>query len=388
MILGYLTNSLPEGTLTDFNHKTVEKFASSWIVRTSAKAWKAFICISRRCLFLGPPNKEDDLDEGQRKEALKKFILTLSDQQLVTGIAILSACFLNWCNMSVYELNMVISLAFFSSSTHLATLNALHVYFQRNHVVRTWRIVGVVALLLLLIAGLVLNEYYSGNNFSVPIPCLTKRNSSTIHDCNVTFLDNCTNYANNPRYNDCIRYASNTSGTFSFGLRFESVFFITYLGYIYAHAVLGTFTISGNRPLTPSHILVYLVLCTMRQTTPVSRKFVDSMMIEIWAMKRTISKHNARLLKSKVIWVHQLTSIHIIYVGSILYRIVDLLILLSWGLSQVATSRWAIDIPRLKAESTRLDFGQIVPLVLLVLPLLAVVEIFNGKLAPRTTFMY
>ena len=29
MILGYLTMSLPEGTLTDFDHKTAESFASS-----------------------------------------------------------------------------------------------------------------------------------------------------------------------------------------------------------------------------------------------------------------------------------------------------------------------------------------------------------------------
>lgn len=58
-----------EGSLTDLDNKTAEMFASSWIGRTSAKAWKAFSCISRRCLFLRPPNKEDDLDEGQRREA-------------------------------------------------------------------------------------------------------------------------------------------------------------------------------------------------------------------------------------------------------------------------------------------------------------------------------
>lgn len=35
-----------------------------------------------------------------------------------------------------------------------------------------------------------------------------------------------------------------------------------------------------------------------------------------------------------------------------------------------------------------LDFGQVVPLGLLVLPLLAAAEIFHGKSPPRATFMY
>lgn len=103
IILGYLTKSLPEDDPTDFDRKTVEKVASSWIGRTSAKGWKAFTCISTRCLLLRPPNKEaDELNENERREALQNFVLTLSDQQLVTGIAILVACFINWCKMSVY----------------------------------------------------------------------------------------------------------------------------------------------------------------------------------------------------------------------------------------------------------------------------------------------
>ena len=132
IILGYFTKSLPEDYLTDLDHDVVERVASSWVGATSAKAWKAFIRISRRCLFLRPLNEEDDLDEDQRREALKKFILTLSDQQLVTGIAILMACFANWCRTSVYELNIVVSLAWFSSATHLATLDVLRDYFQHN----------------------------------------------------------------------------------------------------------------------------------------------------------------------------------------------------------------------------------------------------------------
>lgn len=197
IIPGYLTKSLPEDDFTDFDRKTVEKVASSWIGRTSAKAWKAFTCISRRHLLLRPPNKEDDLDENQRREALQKFVLTLSDQQLVTDNAILVACFINWCKMSVYELNIVVYLAFCSSSTHVAMLDDLQVYFQRNQEVRNWRMIGMVAIVLLLMAGLLLTGYYSNNDQSVPIPCLTCLNAATIYNCNVTFPGNGTYYTNN-----------------------------------------------------------------------------------------------------------------------------------------------------------------------------------------------
>lgn len=231
--------------------------------------------------FLRPPNKEDDLDEGQRREALQKFILTLSNQQLVVGIAILLACFVNWCKTSVYELTMVVSLAWFSSSTHLATLDVLRIYFQRNHVVRNWRMIGIVVLLQLLIAGLLLAEYYSdslfsGDPFPVPIPCLA---NLTMDNCEIIFLNNGTNYGNNTLYKGCISYTSNSS---SFSVSsFASVLVILCLGYVNAHAMLRTFTVSRNRPLTPSHILVRLVLCIIGRTKQVSMKFVDNVMIDI-----------------------------------------------------------------------------------------------------------
>lgn len=121
----------------------------------------------------------------------------------------------------------------------------------------------------------------------------------------------------------------------------------------------------------------------------VSMKFVDSMMIEIWAKKMVNPEQIiARSLEGKNEWMWRLLSIFVAYYGPILCHIAELLIMLSWGSSQMATSRWAIDMPRLQAESTRLDFDQIIPLALLVLPLLAAMEIFHGKLAPRTTFMY
>lgn len=172
----------------------MEKVASSWIGRTSAKAWKAFTCISRRHLLLRPPNKEDDLDENQRREALQKFVLTLSDQQLVTDNAILVACFINWCKMSVYELNIVVYLAFCSSSTHVAMLDVLQVYFQRNQEVWNWRMIGMVAAINGRTASdRILFQQRSVSAYSM----LDMPEPATIYNCNVTFPGNGTYYTNN-----------------------------------------------------------------------------------------------------------------------------------------------------------------------------------------------
>ncbi|MCJ1437996.1 hypothetical protein MMC27_007383 [Xylographa pallens] len=406
IILGYVTKSLPEDYLTDLDHKAVEKVASSWVGVTSVKAWKAFIRISRKCLFLRPPNEKDDLDEHQRREALKKFVLTLSDQQLVTGIAILVACFANWCRTSVYELNMVVSLAWFSSATHLATLDVLQDYFQHNRVVRNWRMIGMVAIVLLLIAGLLLTGFYNnGNDFSAPLPCLTYLNGAYLNDVmvyncngtvfitntflsnatsydNSTFYNNGTYYANGSTYNNCIWYFKNNDSALDDGvfLFLGPIFTVAYLVYGYASALLHTFAMSNHTALTPLHISIYLILRVISaRAKHITMEVINNAIIEYRAKRRAnLNRKLAKLYKTtygnKLL---QFRSMCVTYSESFLSHIGGFFFALSYGLSKVATYRWAIDGPDLEAGSSRVDFGQVVPLVLLVLPLLAAAEIFH-----------
>ncbi|OCK73709.1 hypothetical protein K432DRAFT_312208 [Lepidopterella palustris CBS 459.81] len=60
----------------------------------------------------------------KRKESFRSFILSLSDQQLVTGLAILVTGF-SKCDISIYSFNVVSAIAWFSCTTHLATLTVL-----------------------------------------------------------------------------------------------------------------------------------------------------------------------------------------------------------------------------------------------------------------------
>lgn len=110
------------------------------------------------------------LTRAKRTEALSRFILSLSDQQPVTGLAILIAALTNRCFISFYEFNIVISLAWFSSTTHLATLDVLQEYLVANPVIRNWRVLGMVSLMAMLLFGLLLQGDYLSNT-KLPLQC-------------------------------------------------------------------------------------------------------------------------------------------------------------------------------------------------------------------------
>lgn len=83
------------------------------------------------------------LDHDGRKVArdvLEKLILSLSDQQLVTGVAILSAGWIRHTQEKLYHFAMIMDLAWMSSSTHLLTLAVLPDYFSKYHEIRYWRL--------------------------------------------------------------------------------------------------------------------------------------------------------------------------------------------------------------------------------------------------------
>ena len=78
-----------------------------------------------------------------------------SDQQIITGIAILAAGYSKRCTISVYHYHVVVYLAWMSSSTHLVTLTVLRNFLRKAPSIRTWRIIGMSALFVMLFVALV-----------------------------------------------------------------------------------------------------------------------------------------------------------------------------------------------------------------------------------------
>jgi hypothetical protein len=89
--------------------------------------------------------------------ALRQAILALSDQQIVTGIAILAAGFqgLRLGGIDSYHYQTVIYLAWMSSSVHLSALSILAPILKERPALKIWRLVGMLVLLVLLVIALI-----------------------------------------------------------------------------------------------------------------------------------------------------------------------------------------------------------------------------------------
>ena len=90
------------------------------------------------------------------KEPLGKAVLMFSDQQIVTGIALLASGYSQLpSGLDAYHWQMVVYLAWFSSFTHLMTLTVLRNYFQDYPSTRLWRIIFMIVTVSLLGVALI-----------------------------------------------------------------------------------------------------------------------------------------------------------------------------------------------------------------------------------------
>ena len=86
-------------------------------------------------------------------EALTRFVLLLSDQQVLTGLAVLIRAIANGFCVTGYELLLVVSLTWFPATTHLTSLDILRKYSRENHFMRNARPFAIIANFCLLITA-------------------------------------------------------------------------------------------------------------------------------------------------------------------------------------------------------------------------------------------
>ena len=104
-----------------------------------------------------------EIADGKRDfwvPVIQKLVLNLSDQQLLTGLAVLIAGFWTHCTISVYHFALVNDLAWFSASVHLTTLTVLQDYLVARPALRNWRTALMVVVALLLVASTVMEGHY------------------------------------------------------------------------------------------------------------------------------------------------------------------------------------------------------------------------------------
>ncbi|KAL2037154.1 hypothetical protein N7G274_010150 [Stereocaulon virgatum] len=90
---------------------------------------------------------------------IEKVILNLSDQLLLTGLAVLIAGFWTHCSISVYHFALASDLAWFASNVHLITLAVLWRYLRDRPVLRDWRALLMASMAIFLVASTILQGH-------------------------------------------------------------------------------------------------------------------------------------------------------------------------------------------------------------------------------------
>ena len=346
--------------MNEVDANILARYRASWVstrvVPHIEGLW--FWCVHLFRVILRRPEKSPPkaIDHDKRTEALARFILALSDQQLVTGLAILVGALGSRCTLSTYEFLVVVSLAWFSSTTHLATLNVLREYFIQHQIVRNVRVIGMVTMMILLAFGLIIGGGYDSFNYARPLQCAIAGLS--------------------------------TDGSFSVSTFFTLLFLV----YSYTDRI-GSLFDDQNDENHPSYSnrerllrLLILVLHPKLKTNALARSRIIK---DVVAERRKRSKKlwlqraNKRGMKLLPTYFSSLQS----YSSSFLASIPALFFGLSYGISQVSVYRWDRP-PNMTEDAKAMSFGQIVPLFLLILPALTAAEIFYGKTFSTYSFPY
>jgi hypothetical protein len=337
VVYGYLSRSLPGEYYNELDSCLLtlfEKFLQ-WLphlLRLRMPKWNRKHNREHQEIEPTPKPPDEDLikkakeeRDDMKVESLQKFILVLSDQQLVTGFAILVAGILKSCTISWWEFQIVVSLAWFSSTTHLSTLVILWEYLQDHPEVRNWRVGGMLAV------------------FDLTVPIV-----------------------------------------------------LVFLFFAYSNQLVKLF--SEDRQNTIFKVLERTITSAcIKGITGVSRqewrdkysKVIEDqaknrLEIERRKWKTRMEKRTLRQQKRHKDIVIVFSAIRLVstasnlYLESFVWQIVWLIFGLGYGIAQLVNVRWQYT-PSLAPGVGGMDFGQIVPLLLLVLPGLAAGEAYYGK---------
>lgn len=272
--------------------------------------------------------------DSRWRDIIEKVMMSVSDQQLVTGLAILVAGYYEMMNnnLSVYHWQIVVYLAWLSSAVHIASLTLLRDVFNKNPTLRNLRVAGMLVLLALLEVAMWptrFTAFLDVEDRGMPIRCWWKPTQMQ-----------------NPH---------------PLGIDLSMV--------------------DPNWVLTMV-MLLFAYVWKLSQLFESSRGFVRRWLlakpeaaIERLMRKAALSHRSGRLRWLTAIYIHLVTYAE--SAESFAASIVYLCLALPYGITLIVGSRLSVDEEVIVGEQ-RLTFGQLVPLFLLILPILQVLELALG----------
>ena len=257
--------------------------------------------------------------------------MSLSDQQLVTGLAILVAGYYEMANhnLTLYHWHMIVWLALLSSSVHIASLTLLRDVLNKNPVLRNLRVAGMLILLVLLSTA----TWPTRGGLSalyVPAKCCWTQSRSLTKMTKQSFRG------------------------------YDPSWCITLVMLLFAYAWKLSQLFDPSR----SWIRKWLVA---KPQAAIER-----------SMRRSILSRRPRWLTwlaYRLLTVYYLTLVvYAEFAESFAASIVFLLLSLPYGITSIIMTRKYVSPDVISGESS-LTFGQLVPLLLLILPVMAALEL-------------
>jgi hypothetical protein len=110
------------------------------------------------------------------RNVIEAAVLNFSDQPLVTGGAILIVAYIQLATISVYHFTVVMDLAWFSSNTHLLAVVVLRKHFREHFFRRAWRGWAMSIMCgLLFISSIIQGHWNWYGSYRCPTICLIKQ---------------------------------------------------------------------------------------------------------------------------------------------------------------------------------------------------------------------
>ena len=365
ILVSYLTDSLPDATLNQFDCTCIFKLSEvrwhPWSQHGplgSLLQRSMIAALSVLGLGFSANNDSESIKKAKRRRSkgLQRFVLALSDQQLVTGLGILIAGFSNRCNMPLYYFNIIASLAWFSSTTHLSTLAVLRPYLIEHPHLREWRVVVMLgALILLSIAQAIIQ---SPNDNSVLTQCGFENGGSR----------------------NALEIVS---------LAIVLMFLIV----AYSDGIMRLYSIDPDWSTEDKlALLIYKIFRKRKHKENLIKIVIESLRIpkveqgvlwrRIQEKERYAKARNRLKAAGNKSWKLALTQIVIVsreIQYSFMAVLLSLLFAVTYGVAQIIVYRQAKPSGGLTGAENTVSFGQLVPLLLMLLPVFAAVEVYFGK---------
>ena len=289
------------------------------------------------------------------QNAVDQSILAYADLQIATGVGILTAAFATMNSLSVYHLQVAIYLAWMSSNTHLTAISLLQTEFRENRnksIARRLRLGGMALLGVMLVVALVPT---TAHNWLAIVTRSTGsgRNVGTLHQ---TALSS----AGMPAR--CFWHSR-----YSGGLTPDAAWSFIILIFSYFWKGLLLFK-SSHR---------YLKVSVRRKMQGPLQRLLD----------RIAAKLRQKRRKPSIWLVFQYKATFALYLAVwALFELAQSFVMslwicgagLVWGSSQILEPRRILPPQTLDAENSW-TFGQILPILLLAVPILSFAEGYTGK---------